>query len=150
MKRISIAALILFVCFVAVAWGQKVTCPASVNWTEFHTQDMRRWNPCETVLGVDSVRSLALLWSYSTGGAVHSSPALADGVVYVGSEGDSLYALNASTGAKLWSYRTGNQVWSSPAVAKGVVYVGSRDSTPRLDVSCGATPPAAMWVLHLP
>jgi outer membrane protein assembly factor BamB len=31
---------------------------------------------------------------------------LANGVVYVGSEGGNVYALNATTGAKLWSYDT--------------------------------------------
>ena len=55
----------------------------------------------------------------------HSSPAVANGVVYVGSNDGNVYALNASTGAMLWSYTTGGGVYSSPAVANGVVYVGS-------------------------
>jgi outer membrane protein assembly factor BamB len=50
---------------------------------------------------------------------------VANGVVYVGSWDDNLYALNASTGALLWSYATGAPVLSSLAVANGVVYVGS-------------------------
>ena len=58
---------------------------------------------------------------------VYSSPAVANGVVYVGSDDGNVYALNASTGAKLWSYTTGSYVDSSPAVANGVVYVGSSD-----------------------
>jgi outer membrane protein assembly factor BamB len=52
---------------------------------------------------------------------------VANGVVYVGSNGDDLYALNAKTGALLWSYTASNQVFSSPAVANGAVYVGSND-----------------------
>jgi hypothetical protein len=32
------------------------------------------------------------------------TPAVANGVVYVGSYDGSVYALNANTGAKLWSY----------------------------------------------
>ena len=68
-----------------------------------------------------------LLWSYTTGGQVQSSPAVANGAVYVGSEDKNVYALNATTGAKLWSYATGDFVHSSPAVANGVVYVGSWD-----------------------
>ena len=66
----------------------------------------------------------APLWSYATGNSVQSSPAVANGVVYVGSNDDNVYALNASTGALLWSYTTGGRVYSSPAVANGVVYVG--------------------------
>ena len=49
------------------------------------------------------------------------------GVVYVGSEDNKIYALNASNGELLWSYTTGDIVISRPAVAKGVVYVGSWD-----------------------
>jgi hypothetical protein len=70
---------------------------------------------------------------------VYSSPAVVNGVVYVGSRDHNVYALNASTGAKLWSYATGNWVESSPAVAKGVVHVGSDDGNVyALDASTGA------------
>jgi eukaryotic-like serine/threonine-protein kinase len=54
-------------------------------------------------------------------------PAVANGVVYVGSYDNNVYALDASTGAKLWSYTTGYSVYSSRAVADGVVYVGSEN-----------------------
>jgi outer membrane protein assembly factor BamB len=60
-----------------------------------------------------------------TGGDVQSSPAVANGVVYIGSDDNNVYALNASTGILLWSYTTGGAVTSSPAVANGVVYIGS-------------------------
>ena len=57
----------------------------------------------------------ALLWSYTTGGRVFSSPAVANGVVYViGWDTSNLYALNASTGALLWSYGIGNLVNPRP------------------------------------
>ena len=72
----------------------------------------------------------ALLWKYHTGAEIFSSgPAVANGVVYVGSGyGNSVYALDASTGAFIWKYPTG-AVQSSPAVANGVVYVGSMTPT---------------------
>jgi outer membrane protein assembly factor BamB len=41
----------------------------------------------------------AKLWSYDTRDYVNSSPAVANGVVYVGSINDNVYALNAATGA---------------------------------------------------
>ena len=44
--------------------------------------------------------------------AVLSSPAVADGVVYVGADDDNLYAINASTGVLLWSYKTGDSILS--------------------------------------
>lgn len=57
-----------------------------------------------------------------------SSPAVSNGVVYVGSWQDrNLYALNATTGTKLWNYTTGSAIGSAPAVANGVVYVTDGD-----------------------
>ena len=55
-----------------------------------------------------------------------------NGVVYIGSDDDSLYAYpaagcNSATCGPLWTGPTGGVVESSPAVAKGVVYVGSFD-----------------------
>jgi outer membrane protein assembly factor BamB len=67
----------------------------------------------------------ALLWSYPAGGG---APAVANGVVYVGSGDGNVYALNASTGTKVWSYATGDQILSAPVVADGIVYVGSYDN----------------------
>jgi outer membrane protein assembly factor BamB len=131
MKNIRILVLILCACFVSVAWGEQLTCPADTPWGQFHRHNMQRWNPCEKVLNVNNVGSLQLKWSYPTGkdNAVVSSPAVVNGVVYFGATDydGNLYALKASTGAKLWSYITSKVVASSPAVANGVVYVGSYD-----------------------
>ncbi len=69
----------------------------------------------------------SLLWTYKTGAPVSSSPSVADGVVYVGSQDRNLYALNETTGALLWNYNTmerNDYVSSSPAVSNGVVYIG--------------------------
>ncbi len=71
-----------------------------------------------------------------------SSPAVADGVVYVGSGNGDVYALDAATGAELWSYATssgaGKAGASSPAVADGVVYVGSDSGVYALSAATGA------------
>jgi eukaryotic-like serine/threonine-protein kinase len=85
---------------------------------------MQRWNPYETVLGVNNVGGLQLLWSYATRSQTESSPAVVNGVVYVGSDDSNVYALNASTGGLPWSFATNNLAQYSPAVANGVVYVG--------------------------
>ena len=54
-------------------------------------------------------------------------PAVAYGCVYVGSDDNNVYCLNATTGIKIWQSPTGFWVTSSPAVAHGNVYVGSQD-----------------------
>jgi outer membrane protein assembly factor BamB len=66
-------------------------------------------------------------WTFHTHGEVVSSPAIADGVVYAGSNDGSLYAIDEKTGAQRWSFHTEARVASSPAVANGLVYFGSYD-----------------------
>jgi outer membrane protein assembly factor BamB len=94
--------------------------------------------PEHVLVGVGSFGVCALnaatgakVWSFATvlPSTLFSSPAVANGVVYVGSFDGSVYALNARTGAKLWSFATGGAVVSSPAVANEVVYVGSDDNS---------------------
>ena len=57
-----------------------------------------------------------------------SSPAVANGIVYVGSGDGNVYAINAQSGQRVWAFHTGNVVHASPAVADGTVYVGSWDT----------------------
>ena len=97
------------------------------DWAQFHFgPHLTGYNPYENVLTPSNVSALTLDWSYTTG-SIQSSPAVAGGVVYVGSMDDKLYALDAVTGTHKWSYATGGYIYSSPAVANGVVYVGSWD-----------------------
>ena len=72
-------------------------------------------------------KSLAVEWWFSTNGAVSSSPSIADGVLYVGSQDKNIYALNAYTGSLLWKYPTNSPVEASLAVADGKVYTGGDD-----------------------
>jgi outer membrane protein assembly factor BamB len=53
---------------------------------------MERRNPCEKALNVPNVGNLVLKWSFKTGGEVQSSPAVANGMVYVGSGEGNVYA----------------------------------------------------------
>src|SRR5262249_14281240 len=58
-----------------------------------------------------------------------SSPAVADGVVYVGCRDAHVYAIDAASGRKKWDYPTSKSwVVGTPAVRDGVVYVGTSDS----------------------
>src|SRR5690242_284825 len=66
-------------------------------------------------------------WKFKTGGRVMSSPAVVEGTVYVGSNDDNLYAIDAESGALRWKFKTGSRITSSPGVADGLVYFGSFD-----------------------
>ena len=68
-----------------------------------------------------------LRWRFLTGGRVVSSPVFQDGVLYVGSDDGSVYALDAASGQRRWRYATAGPVASTPAVAGGLVYFMSYD-----------------------
>jgi outer membrane protein assembly factor BamB len=58
-------------------------------------------------------------------GAFHSSPAVVDGVIYVGNDDNGLYAIDAASGEQRWRFAAADKIQSSPAVVDGIVYVGS-------------------------
>ena len=65
------------------------------------------------------------IWVFSTGTGknsiatwIVSSPAVANGIVYIGSDDHKIYALNAETGALIWNYTTGGDV-QGPLIVPG-------------------------------
>lgn len=68
-----------------------------------------------------------LKWAFQTGAPIQSSPAVANGAVFFGSQDYIFYALDAESGSKRWEFPTGSWVDSSPSVASGAVYFGSND-----------------------
>ncbi|HEY4114301.1 MAG TPA: PQQ-binding-like beta-propeller repeat protein [Rhizomicrobium sp.] len=111
--------------------GTAAQAPFTVTtaWAE-HGYDAKgkRYNPYENVISTGNVKKLDTLWTAKTGDAIDSSsPAVANGFVYVGSLDHNLYAFDALTGALIWKAATGDEIESSPAVSNGIVYVGSND-----------------------
>ena len=76
------------------------------------------------------VRFSRVKWKFHTKGMVFSSPAIAGGVVYVGSNDGNLYAVDLASGTQKWKFATKSRIPSSPAVADGVVYFVSYDAQP--------------------
>ncbi len=54
-----------------------------------------------------------------------SSPAVANGRVFIGALDGDVYSFNATNGEVIWKYPTGEEMWSSPSVADGKVFIGS-------------------------
>jgi outer membrane protein assembly factor BamB len=69
-----------------------------------------------------------LVWSWFDNevrpGGIWGTPAVVDGVVYVGTNGGRLVAVSATTGVELWSQRLPGPLWSSPTVIDGVLLMG--------------------------
>ena len=77
--------------------------------------------------GVETLGGVA--WRFDAGGAVRSSPALMEGVLYVGGTSGRLFALDVQTGSAEWAIDVGASVVSSPAVTADLVIVGDRHNT---------------------
>jgi outer membrane protein assembly factor BamB len=72
----------------------------------------------------------AIVWTSTVGSFDFcSSPAVADGKVFIGADDGKLYCFNATNGQVIWSYLSGESIRSSPIVAYGNVYVGSDTSS---------------------
>lgn len=118
-----------------------------VGWTpiaEAAAQDvgdaavpMFQGNPARTgeMPGPGPQGEVVELWRFSTDdysihdGVLASSPAVVDGIVYIGGGDGNLYALDAGTGRDRWSTTLGAfNLSSAPAVVDGTVYVGSEDN----------------------
>lgn len=80
--------------------------------------------------------SSRILWSFDAGGAIAGTPHVTDTHVYVGSFGDSVYALNrayrrqnpsktALNPSLEWAFDTGEWIWAEPLLAEGVLYVAN-------------------------
>src|SRR5262245_23348816 len=66
---------------------------------------------------------LDVLWKFETKDAIEGAPTSADGVVYVGSQDEHLYAIELATGKEKWKYKaTGFK--ASPALKGDAVYIG--------------------------
>lgn len=131
------------------------------DWTQFgFDDDHTRFNPYENVLNVRNVRRMQLDWQAQLGSPVFgSSPAIVDGVAYVGSSEGSLWAVDANGCGSdlctqpLWRGDLGAQTLSSPTVANGLIYIGSQTSFTnndgKLDVfdvnGCGQAVCQPLW-----
>ena len=67
------------------------------------------------------------LWTATTSDWVQTSPAVNNGVVYIGNNSGNVYAYNAETGGLIWQspVAPGFAFGSSPTVANGVLYIAS-------------------------
>lgn len=63
-------------------------------------------------------------WSRDLPSRCESSPLLADGKLFFGTENGTVYALNDRTGSVVWAYHAAGAVKASPSLSNGVLYFG--------------------------
>src|SRR5271163_571689 len=77
----------------------------------FGQDAMFRGNPQHTGVypGPALPQFTKIKWQFHTNGQVFSSPAIADGMLYIGSSDHFLYALDAATGNLKWKFKTAGE-----------------------------------------
>lgn len=117
--------------------GERV--PMSRSWLRYgNTLDGTRRAGPSPITAV-TVGQLREAWRFTAGGPVTGTPAVADGVVYIGSYDGRLYAIDARSGQQRWRYATGAKAFErdmkvplgisgSAAVAGDLVIVGDADA----------------------
>lgn len=102
---------------------QNPAAPAVVGNTVYYACRDRFY-----ALEADSGR---VIWRYPTDQPLdaqfRTTPAVANGIIYVGATDGNLYALSATTGKYLWSFKAQGAILSPPTVVDDVVYFGSAD-----------------------
>ena len=95
------------------------TTQAGSSWPMF------RGNPQQTgVAGGTLPEKLHLRWKYEAGEGTSSTAAIADGLVYVGTDDGRMLALDAGTGKLQWQYKSTDAIESSPTAVNGLVVFG--------------------------
>jgi outer membrane protein assembly factor BamB len=133
------AALLAFL-VAAAAWSAHASArPISDDWPTSLHDTMRTGASRDTHISPANAARLQLLWRFSTGGPVATTPTIAGGIAYFGSWDGYEYAVNAATGRLVWKDYLGVLIAdptcipprvgpSSPGtVLDGTLYVGGAD-----------------------
>ncbi|MBV9571720.1 MAG: PQQ-binding-like beta-propeller repeat protein [Alphaproteobacteria bacterium] len=135
----SLIALGVTVFATSPHWAQaaQAKSPTTIDWPHFRFDEKHDgYQRFETTLNRNNVPQLSLLWQADLQGELvyHSSPAVVNGVVYIGEDTGVLWAFPADgcgsdlCTAPLWKSTYLAQIVDSPTVVNGIVYVGSQTS----------------------
>ena len=75
-----------------------------------------------------SVQNHTVLWNFTADNMMTAAPVQNNGLVYVTSWDNHIYALNASDGSVVWSYEAGWGFDTTPLITNDVVIVASSDN----------------------
>jgi alcohol dehydrogenase (cytochrome c) len=128
-------------------WAQEVTSQRLIeadkdsrNWLQYaRTYNAWRYSPLDQI-NRTNIRKLAPVWAFQTGdiqGGLQCTPLVADGVMYISTSWNRVYALDAATGRELWHYfyEKPRQIAASyapwnrgVALGHGLVFMGTLDN----------------------
>ncbi|MBI1368534.1 MAG: PQQ-binding-like beta-propeller repeat protein [Planctomycetes bacterium] len=82
---------------------------------------------CIDPTGTGDVTKTKKYWSFKGINRSLSTPAIADGLVFMGDFSGFVYCFDASTGELYWKHDSLSHIWGSALVADGKVYIGNED-----------------------
>jgi outer membrane protein assembly factor BamB len=112
---IGVGTLVLGAAMIALGGPALSSAASSTQWTQFRLNANNN-----AVMPGD----LEASWRVPTGAPFSSSPTLIDGVLYIGNNGGSLYAIDATSGRIRWTFHTRNPIMSAPIAFGNSVIVG--------------------------
>jgi outer membrane protein assembly factor BamB len=119
---------------------------------------------CIDATKTGDITDVGQIWSQPLERHSCTTPAVSNGLAFVGDLGRNVHCFDADTGTPYWSHAMRGPVWSSILVADGKMYVGSHGkdfcifeanrekrllATIRLDDRISTTPTAANGVLYV-
>jgi outer membrane protein assembly factor BamB len=119
-------------------WRQSITSSPKVWSHRVFIGTFNEMGGNASVVSMD-IGTGSIIWEYETASVYASSPAIQDGVLYIGVAGTAvdygmsfdpphgLLALSAGNGSLLWMFDTDERVMSSPVVSKGNIFFTSWD-----------------------
>jgi polyvinyl alcohol dehydrogenase (cytochrome) len=128
----SIAGVLLLV--TACSDGESTEAPAAVDevpagagecdWPMWgHNLSRTFAYPCDTDISTDTVDDLQLAWFFNTYDVVTATPAVVDGIAYVGDWSGRFYAIDTETGEATWTFQAATEpnVYAGNIVASAAV-----------------------------
>jgi alcohol dehydrogenase (cytochrome c) len=127
------------------AWGADVTTERlnnaereAQNWLTYGgTYKSWRYSPLDQIHR-GNIKKLVPVWSFEAGlieGGLQATPLVVDGVLYLSTSWNRVFAIDAATGKEIWHYysprpkQIGDTPWNrGVAVADGLVFMGTVDN----------------------
>ncbi|HYM10104.1 MAG TPA: PQQ-dependent dehydrogenase, methanol/ethanol family [Bryobacterales bacterium] len=139
--------ILLALALASAAWAQSINADRlnhagqdAQNWLIYsRTYNAWRYSPLDQI-NRSNLKRLVPVWSFQTGdieGGLQCTPLVADGVMYISTSWNRVYALDAATGKTLWRYvyEKPKQIASSyapwnrgVALGYGLVFLGTLDN----------------------
>lgn len=104
----------LVVCFSAQSYAQQAGFRADLKNSGYYSSDNQNFT--------------RLKWKFKTNGVIYSSPIVASGHVFFGSQDSCIYAVDTASGNLHWKFKTGGVVPSTPIIKDSVLYTLSMDA----------------------